>query len=956
MEAPYATKRFRTTSTGSGSAGTLPQAGADGKLHASWLPDSYSPAPGGAYTVSYEVANAADWNSPVPETVGDALDELAAREGGGGATTADAVSADSTGFAVATGSTVQAVLASVDSALLRARSTGVRTGGLLSGVGTTTISITAGVGGILDNTDPSAPTFTLVEWAAQTITGITANRNWVYIDSAGIAHSQTTEPTPSEFRTQIQLGRASTNGGVISGIDLTRLLLQQYSAQIYDVFRAIGLVKTGMAVGASGANLNVVIGAGSIFSPGANVATSWTNPNEITFPGFDTAGSDRFRMFTQTGQVVADVATLPVGYYAPAGTVTAIPGSSGRATIFTVFRFANGNVRILYGKEYYSSSSVALTALASYVPARPQGLADAIIVGYIIASKGTTSLQDASTVYFVTTNQFGGKEGGVATSGSLPATSITYDGTSSGSSATTVQGAIDDLYASKAPKASPTFTGTVNGANFYGDVFRVLDSADAALAQFYAISDTYLYLTAYASGGAASNVFNVARATGVFTFSQAPMYGAYPLIHTNSTGAVTSAMLRNSAAYSVIGRATGSIGAPADIAAGVRGRVLGLRQTGDLAFVQVEHEMLLDDIVDNDILANMPAYTVKLNPNGTAGGPQDFALGTNGVLGRLAGAVQAVPIGTSGEVLPLLNANNVYSGSALFSGNGATTIPSVCGTAANMALVGTGGSTTQFSLVRYGTGTNACPTVALGKVNNAAVASHGAVVDGMRLGQILLGGDDGTADQTSVRISAEVSGTVASAKVPGKFKVETADANGALTEGLAIGPKQRLKVRNLVGVGGLLARPAGYAAASGTVDTTVYTAPANLLQEDGDGLYIRIPIYFANNANAKRVRVGVDGIGGTNAIGDTGSESFGSSAAVSGTIEIWVVRTSSTTVDASMRTTIHGRTTGPIEDFYSGTTWDATGARAIVVRTVSVAANDITVRGTGGVTLEVKPT
>jgi len=81
--------------------------------------------------------------------------------------------------------------------------------------------------------------------------------------------------------------------------------------------------------------------------------------------------------------------------------------------------------------------------------------------------------------------------------------------------------------------------------------------------------------------------------------------------------AITDAMLRNSAAVSVIGRAANSAGNPADIAAGANDRLL-TRVSDALAFTQLTVGMFPDDVVTYAKLQNVSA-TDRLLGRDTAG-------------------------------------------------------------------------------------------------------------------------------------------------------------------------------------------------------------------------------------------------------------------------------------------------------------------------------------------------
>lgn len=385
---------------------------------------------------------------------------LAGKAGTSHTQAASTITFDDTGLEVITGADVDAAIDSIDAALLATRSTGLRYGGEVTGLGNASASVSAGVGTILDNSDPTDPHFQTVTWSADASVALSAGLNWIYINSAGSITVTTTEPGHDEYRSGIQLARVSVTGGVISGINSIAIPTQQLAPQIWDIFKAYGLVKSGMAPQSSGANLKVKLGAGEIYQAGVAIHDNPLNPHEKEFAVFDTAVSDNFRMATQTGTITTDVTDLPVTQYDVGGTVTAIPGSSARATIFTVFRFPAGNVRILYGQEYYADLATAEAAVTSYSPIIPTGYENAIIVGYIIATAACTSLADAANASFVETNRFGSTGGGVATSGGGTAWG---DITGTLSNQTDLQTALDNAAKWDLPSLEVDYSGVGDG-------------------------------------------------------------------------------------------------------------------------------------------------------------------------------------------------------------------------------------------------------------------------------------------------------------------------------------------------------------------------------------------------------------------------------------------------------------------------------------------------------------
>ena len=338
----------------------------------------------------------------------------------GGGTAAE-TTFDPTGLEVIDGTAtdVQEALAQTDSALLKARSTGVLYGGALTSLGSGIVRIAAGEGGIVDNSTPSAATYTRVMWS-QTDLNFSAAGSivaYVYVNAAGTVTYTTTAPSHSEYRTAIWLHRVSILSNLYSASTAITQPLQQYGPATWDIWRALGFVKRDLNLSANGANLSINIAAGEVYSPGANFYTDATSPNEITYSAKTLA---TIRLVTQTGTLTADRTTLDPTNYDSAGTVTAIGGSANQAQIWTVKMFpgSGGNVRIFYGQTIYSSVTNAYQALTqgTYSPTLPAIYSEAVTLGWIITQKGATALNDG-TQLFVTSNKFGLTGGATATTG-----------------------------------------------------------------------------------------------------------------------------------------------------------------------------------------------------------------------------------------------------------------------------------------------------------------------------------------------------------------------------------------------------------------------------------------------------------------------------------------------------------------------------------------------------------
>jgi hypothetical protein len=181
------------------------------------------------------------------------------------------------------------------------------------------------------------------------------------VNSSGTVTSTTTEPSHSDYRDNLWLWRVSIRSGVVSGTTSIVQPTQQNSAQIWDIWRALGFIKSGLDISAASTDLTISHAAGKIYIAGSNFYTDPKNPNELTI---SLASPVTFRHVTQDGTQGADVTTLDVGNYDASNTITAISGAGSRATIFEWRLFpGSDNHRIFYGQQVYNNVDEARQAL-----------------------------------------------------------------------------------------------------------------------------------------------------------------------------------------------------------------------------------------------------------------------------------------------------------------------------------------------------------------------------------------------------------------------------------------------------------------------------------------------------------------------------------------------------------------------------------------------------------------
>lgn len=312
-------------------------------------------------------------------------------------------------------------------AILNARTTGIRFGGRASvdgglGVGTT-VSVTAGAGQILNNTNAENPTYQSISFTAKSGLSLnTTNPNityWYVDDNSDTIKQTTTAPSISDRKTRLYLFRTSFTGGVITGIAPEITTIQQEGANIRELAEVLGEIKIqGLQPAFSGANLKIKITSGTSYDYSSNYALSYVDTNTKTFATFDTAITGVVRYVTSSGVIATDRTDYRVGFYQVGGVETAIPGANTRVGLHFVWRFpATGNVRISYGRNFYTSVAEATTALASLDPylGVPASFESALLLGVMIAPKNATDLSTQGT--FVSTNKFGLFGGGLFVAG-----------------------------------------------------------------------------------------------------------------------------------------------------------------------------------------------------------------------------------------------------------------------------------------------------------------------------------------------------------------------------------------------------------------------------------------------------------------------------------------------------------------------------------------------------------
>ena len=182
---------------------------------------------------------------------------------------------------------------------------------------------------------------------------------------------------------------------------------------------------------------------------------------------------------------------------------------------------------------------------------------------------------------------------------------------------------------------------------------------------------------------------------------------------------VTDAKLRDSAALSVIGRAVNSSGDPGDITAGTNDRVL-VRRSNTLVFDQIVVGDIADGVITVAKLAGIGANTLLGNDTAGTLTPNAIAVGTNTVVGRVAGNIVAAQLATGQVANNAITDGKLRQSAALSvigrSANSTGDVADISGTASSDAVLRVSGTSLGF-------GTVATAGLANNAVTNAKLAT-----------------------------------------------------------------------------------------------------------------------------------------------------------------------------------------------------------------------------------------
>jgi hypothetical protein len=271
-------------------------------------------------------------------------------------TTAANTSLVDTDLVVAPFTNVQDFADGIDAAVLRARGTGVSSSYVSTvAVGGTTFAQPAVSGEI--NSDEGYFSISYAGATGITVTTLSVDSTYVYIDNTGALQQQVTEPTRQDWSRKMFTMRISVDAvaETILGFEYLNNPIGHYSNSIRDLYTALlaqGVpFKVGQTITGRATDLGFDASAGTIMEFGGTGDIN--NANLLDIASVSNATYD---LLTRT-TIAASAQTDLVKFWDNAGTITAL----GSTTVVghRLYRFSNGQFAMQYGQGNYANISLA---------------------------------------------------------------------------------------------------------------------------------------------------------------------------------------------------------------------------------------------------------------------------------------------------------------------------------------------------------------------------------------------------------------------------------------------------------------------------------------------------------------------------------------------------------------------------------------------------------------------
>ena len=312
-------------------------------------------------------------------------------------------------------------VASVDASITSLNeeaSTGILSGGILSvNVDDTKFDISDGGGYISD----ANGLLTKVLWTGLTAQTPTAPYSgiltYVFINSSGVSFTQANKPTNTQIRNNIFLGvLIHTNFINLNTVNNEQSVVAYGTNQLRDFMNAIGFLNLEGNLMSSPSGLFISKSTGVIFAQGSNYINNAKDPHTLSLAAIDTSAGGIFQYRFQDGTSSA----LTLTQFNPAllDDGTPYPGTgtigANKYGAHRVYSFISNALKIQPAQFEYNTLGAAKAAIQTEGFVSEPSLSNGLLIGYIIARGGTTSL--AVDTEFITAGKFGNSVNSIASS------------------------------------------------------------------------------------------------------------------------------------------------------------------------------------------------------------------------------------------------------------------------------------------------------------------------------------------------------------------------------------------------------------------------------------------------------------------------------------------------------------------------------------------------------------
>ena len=265
------------------------------------------------------------------------------------------VTLDDTNLVVAVATNMQTFAEKTDSALLKARGTGVTSTYVSTvAIGGTTFAQPAVEGEI--NSDEGYFSISYAGATGITVANLSATSTYVYIDKAGALQQQTSIPTRQDWSRKVFTMRVGvdTTAGTILGFEYMNNPIGHYANSIRDLYtfllaQGIPLKQDQVVTGRAG-DLGFDVSAGSLMEFGGT-----GDINNANILSFSAVANASYTLLSRTA--IVSVQTDLVKFWDDAGTIT--PLGSTTVVGHRLFRYADGAFAMQYGQGNYANMDLA---------------------------------------------------------------------------------------------------------------------------------------------------------------------------------------------------------------------------------------------------------------------------------------------------------------------------------------------------------------------------------------------------------------------------------------------------------------------------------------------------------------------------------------------------------------------------------------------------------------------